>query len=154
MNVLLPTPFLAQLLEVVNAAPRSSTSVAFSAKDLSTCINLVFLFHFHGCSPTSFFEELRRGSTTLFGLHPDFADAEPVWKRFIAALSHDGSLENFEESWGQAQVFDTRITDAQLALCRQAVRLFFHNTMSYVSLDDNHHPARSECWYLAEAQPS
>jgi len=143
LNLLITGPFLAQIYEALRKhSPSEQPWKEVTPEELNIFLNVLFLLHRTGASPSDFFSELKRGKKSQFGEYPELVGAEEIYGRCMSGLSysehaHDGM------TWAESQNFDRTLHDAATALWTNASSIFFHPSVTIVSLDDDQLRLRS-----------
>ena len=125
-NLLLPTAFLAHMLEAMNRGQKTGPITPAHA---TTFMNGVLNVHLYRCSPETLFAELGHGASSLYGQHPELHGAEVIFKRCLDGLSFAPNSEHRGIEWSESQSFDPTIHDAakcKSCLIRVCMRLLHH----------------------------
>jgi len=110
LNLLLPSPFLAFMLDAMNRPQNSGAKLTPS--HATVFLNVVLNLHLYRCSPGTLFAELAYGANSLYGLHPELVGAEVIFTRCLDGLSFVLNSEHRGLEWAESQTFDSTIHDA------------------------------------------
>lgn len=111
VNLLLPQPFLAQLIETMNRGC-SATDTPITAGDLESFINIYLFLCRYRCSPDDFFNEVDYGVESQYGPHPDLVGLQGLFTRCLEGLAFASNAEHRGMQWAESQTFDHSIADA------------------------------------------
>ena len=110
LNLLLPFPFVAFMLDAMNRPQNSGPKLTPS--HATVFLNVVLNLHHYRCSPGTLFAELAYGANSLYGLHPELVGAEVIFTRCLDGLSFVLNSEHRGLEWAESQTFDSTIHDA------------------------------------------